>query len=89
MFPYPVHKGQHNFLKCVWLAYTHVSSDGDVTIPCEMQYQFLNENKPHIFFNTRDALNPNPSHMFSKQQFGNGFTYFGNVVDLLKRLPKH
>ena len=79
--PYPIEKGTFNCLKCVWFAC--ISSDGDVSIPCETQYQFLSENKPFIIFNTWDAFNPNPSHMFSKQQFGNGCTYFANVDDFI------
>ena len=28
--------------------------------------------------------NPNPNLMFSKQQFGNGFTYFANIFDFIE-----
>ena len=84
--PFPIQKDQPNFLKCVWLPC--VSADGDVSIPCENQYQFLYPDSPHIFFHNWDAFNPNPSHLFSKQQFDNGFTFFGSVNQFVRETNK-
>ena len=32
-------------------------------------------DSPHVYFHNWDAFNPNPSNLFSKQQFDSAFTF--------------
>ena len=42
-------------------------------------------DSPHVYFHNWDAFNPNPSNLFSKQQFDNGFTSAVSVSSFMKQ----
>ena len=45
-------------------------------------------DSPHVYFHNWDAFNPNPSNLFSKQQFDSAFTFFGSVSQFVHETKK-
>ena len=77
--PDPISDQYTNFVEVYWFSANY----GDITIPYEQQLQHLSFDPPHIQFHSWDALNPNPSSVFSPQAYGNGLLLFPPLSSFL------
>ena len=85
--PDPISDQYTNFLDVYWFSAKHK----DITIPYEQQLQFLALEPPHIQFHSWDALNPNPTSVFSAQAYVNGLLLFpprSSFVDIVQSVSE-